>query len=107
MKRNNLKGFTLIEVIIAVFLMSIISLGLIKSLLSISTIMEKQKLRKEMIDIAENVIELAMSGDNNTFSKKGFVIECKIKPLEDEFSHIEVEITHEETNDKISLQNYF
>lgn len=100
-------GFTLIEVIISIFLLSIISLGLVTSLLSLNKIVQRQTLYREMLSIAENLIESEIGGDTISTKNDKFIINYKITNLNEDFKHIEVKITSEETDDEILLQTYY
>ena len=100
-------GFTLIEVIISIFLLSIISLGLVTSLLSLNKMVQRQTLYREMLSIAENLIESEIGGDIISTKNKKFIIDYKITNLNEDFKHIEVKITSEETDDEILLQTYY
>ncbi|MFB0971698.1 MAG: prepilin-type N-terminal cleavage/methylation domain-containing protein [Tissierellia bacterium] len=100
-------GFTLIEVIISIFLLSIISLGLVTSLLSLNKMVQRQTLYREMLSIAENLIESEIGGDTISTKNDKFIINYKITNLNEDFKHIEVKITSEETDDEILLQTYY
>lgn len=106
MKRDKLKGFSIIEVIIGVFLLSILSIGIVNSLLTIQNVYLKQQIHKEMLNIAENSIELAISGreispDNDEFNIE--VISNKAGLL----NHIRIKVTHEENENEVVLESYY
>ena len=104
---KKISGFTLIEVIISIFLLSTISLGLITSLLSLNKIAQRQILYREMLNLAEHLIESEIGGDIISTKNKKFIIDYKITNLNEDFKHIEVKITSEETDDEILLQTYY
>ncbi len=106
MKRNKLKGFSIIEVIIGVFLLSILSIGIVNSLLTIQNVYLKQQIHKEMLNIAENSIELAISGKEISPDNDEFNIEV-ISNKEGLLTHIRIKVTHEENENEVVLESYY
>lgn len=101
------EGFTLIEVIISIFLLSIISIGIVTSLLSLNKTTQQQILYREMLNVAENFIESEIAGEVIPISKEKFNIDYTITNLTEDFKHIKVKITSRETDDEIVLQAYY
>ena len=60
-----------------------------------------------MLSIAENLIESEIGGDTISTKNDKFIINYKITNLNEDFKHIEVKITSEETDDEILLQTYY
>lgn len=106
MKRDKLKGFSIIEVIIGVFLLSILSIGIVNSLLTIQNVYLKQQIHKEMLNIAENSIELAISGREISPDNDEFNIEV-ISNKEGLLNHIRIKVTHEENENEVVLESYY
>lgn len=106
MKRDKLKGFSIIEVIIGVFLLSILSIGIVNSLLTIQNVYLKQQIHKEMLNIAENSIELAISGREISPDNDEFNIEV-ISNKEGLLNHIRIKVTHKENENEVVLESYY
>lgn len=101
---NKLKGFTLIEVIISVALLSILSLGLMKSLLSISSIFSEQKIRKEMINSGEEAVERTLCGLK--YDSSDFIININTTDVWEKIKRIDVEVHSEETDYEVKFSIY-
>lgn len=106
MKRNKLKGFSILEVIIGVFLLSILSIGIVNSLLSIQNFYSNQQINKEMLNIAESSMELEISGTKVNSDDNGFKIEVTSNK-EGLLNHIKIKVTHEESDNEIILESYY
>lgn len=105
MMKSKLKGFSLVEVIISIALLSILSLGLVKSLLSISGILTEQNLRKEMINIGEEVIEKSLSGINYK-NNSNFKINVQTEEIWEKINKIYVKVCSEETDYEVEFTVY-
>lgn len=107
-RNNKVKAFSLIEVIFAVALVSIISLSLINSFLTIRNVTKKQKILKDMLNIAENAMEINISGNKYAYEyeNESYIVAVKIVKINDFSELLEVKVISKEIDDEIVIQRY-
>lgn len=106
---KKIKGLLLIEIILSIALLSILSLGLIKSLLHLSNLTKRQEIKNEMLNMCENIIESELSDisyKNSDYDKKIYKAIVSKEEYNDKLNKIRVTVTCEDIDYEVELQRY-
>lgn len=105
--KNKIKGFVLIELIISVFILSIISFGIYRSILSLQNIHKNQIIKKELLNTAKNVIESEISGITFIEKDSKFTINVAKEKHSANLEKLTVKVYSEVIDDEAELFVYY
>lgn len=102
---KKVKAFMLIELIISIFIISIIALGIFKTLITFINLKDKLLKVEEMNRIAVSVIECSFA-EEKFGEKDGYKIEVKTTPYSDSLDKIFVKVRCDEISEEVQLISY-
>lgn len=105
--KGKIKGFVFIELIISVFILSIISIGIYKSIITLQNINRTQEIQKELLQIGKNIIESEISGISYIHNNNEFDIDIKRKNHSENLGKIIVNVYSQEIDYETKLSIYY
>lgn len=105
--KGKIKGFVFIELIISVFILSIISIGIYKSIITLQNINRTQEIQKELLQIGKNIIESEISGISYIHNNNEFDIDIKRKNHSENLGKITVNVYSQEIDYETKLSIFY